>query len=103
MIVLAQSPTLDVDDLPEWIRPSSEPYAYPVPSVVVTPTAHVSSNPSDDGKTPIPVYVGMTLQDIERETIRSTLEQTKGNKAVAARILNIGRRTLFRKLKEYGL
>jgi DNA-binding NtrC family response regulator len=103
MIVLAQSSTLDVDDLPEWIRPSPEPYAYPTLPVAATPTARVRSDPGAAEKTPIPVYVGMTLQDIEREAIRSTLESTKGNKAVAARVLNIGRRTLFRKLKEYGL
>jgi len=103
MVVLAQSPTLDVDDLPEWIRASSEASETPTLPVAATPTAHVRPGSNAEGKTPIPVYVGMTLEEIEREALRATLEQTKGNKTLAAKILNIGRRTLFRKIKEYGL
>lgn len=95
MVVLAQSPTLDVDDLPEWIRPS-------VGAIEVKPVATPTA-PSAHGKVPIPVYVGMTWEEIEREAIRATLEHTQGNKAAAAKILNIARRTLFRKLKEYQL
>jgi DNA-binding NtrC family response regulator len=42
----------------------------------------------------------MTLREIERETIRLTLQQTGGNKTRAARLLGIGLRTLQRKAKE---
>ena len=34
--------------------------------------------------------------------IRRTLEMTKGNRAEAAKILEIGERTLYRKIKEYN-
>jgi DNA-binding NtrC family response regulator len=42
-----------------------------------------------------------TMADIERETILATLEQTGGRRAEAAKLLDIGLRTLQRKLKEY--
>ena len=42
------------------------------------------------------------LKTMERETIVRTLEMAKGNKSEAARRLHITRRTLHKKLKEYG-
>lgn len=47
--------------------------------------------------------VGMTVADAERELIKATLKEFKGNKAKAARTLGLGRKTLYRKLDEYGL
>ncbi len=46
---------------------------------------------------------GRSLKDLEREYIGMVLERTGGNKNKAASILGIDRRTLYRKLKEYGL
>ncbi len=46
---------------------------------------------------------GFTLRDMERELIRSTLEQTGGNKSKTAKILGVARQTLLNKIKEYGL
>lgn len=45
--------------------------------------------------------VGMTMTQIEREAIEKTLAETGGNKTEAAKILDIGVRTLYRKLDEY--
>ncbi|MCX7011433.1 MAG: sigma-54 dependent transcriptional regulator [Candidatus Sumerlaeota bacterium] len=47
--------------------------------------------------------VGSTLCDAERELIRATLRQAEGNRAQTARLLGIGRKTLYRKMEEYGL
>lgn len=44
-----------------------------------------------------------TLGDVEKEHIRLVLQAHKGQKATVARILGIDRKTLYRKLKEYGL
>jgi len=41
--------------------------------------------------------VGMTLEEIELEVIRRTLEYTQGDKAKAAKILGINQRTIYRK------
>ena len=46
-----------------------------------------------------------TLKDVqqEKERIRQALEQCGGNKKSAAKLLKIGRTTLYSKMKEYGL
>lgn len=44
-----------------------------------------------------------TLEDTERETIRRSLEKNDGRRKATARELNISERTLYRKIKEYGL
>ena len=41
--------------------------------------------------------------EIEREHIVTTLEQVRGNKAVAARLLGISRRAFYRQLERHGL
>jgi len=46
---------------------------------------------------------GMSLADAERVLIAQTLEMTGGNRKQAAKILRIGQRTLYRKVKQYGL
>jgi len=45
----------------------------------------------------------LSLQDMEHKLIAEALERYKGNRRVAARALNISERTLYRKIKEYGL
>lgn len=44
-----------------------------------------------------------TLEDTERETIRRSLERNSGRRKATARELNISERTLYRKIKEFGL
>ncbi len=46
---------------------------------------------------------GASLEQIEKRAIRETLRLTAGNREKAAKMLGIGERTLYRKLKEYGL
>jgi len=48
-------------------------------------------------------FEGMSLEDMEKELIRRTLEKVGGNKRKAASILKISERTLYRKIKEYNL
>jgi two-component system NtrC family response regulator len=43
------------------------------------------------------------LAEAEKMQIKKVIQYTKGNKAEAAHLLNIGIATLYRKLKEYGL
>lgn len=44
-----------------------------------------------------------SLEEIEKNMIRKTLERTGGNRRLAAGQLGISERTLYRKIKEYGL
>jgi len=46
---------------------------------------------------------GMSLEEMEHRLIADALERSKGNRRTAARALNISERTLYRKIKEYGL
>ncbi|NIP89005.1 MAG: sigma-54-dependent Fis family transcriptional regulator, partial [Gammaproteobacteria bacterium] len=46
---------------------------------------------------------GRTLADVERELIRRTLEYTGGNRTHSASMLDIGVRTLQRKIRTYGI
>ena len=46
---------------------------------------------------------GLSLEQIEREAIRTTLELVHGNREQAAKMLGIGERTLYRKIKDFNL
>ena len=80
MIVLADEPRIDVDNLPEYIRGSTD--------IVV------AAGPST---------AGLTMDQMERIHIINTLKLNSGNRERTAKMLGIGSRTLYRKLREYGL
>jgi DNA-binding NtrC family response regulator len=55
----------------------------------------------DDGKV---IYrPGMRMADVERAAIEAALRETGGNRRKAAEHLGIGERTLYRKIREFGL
>ena len=45
----------------------------------------------------------LPLNEMEKEAIIKALDQTRGSKRKAAKLLNISERTLYRKIKEYEL
>ncbi len=47
--------------------------------------------------------VGISIEQAEKELIRNTLKMVNGNRENAAKILGIGERTLYRKIREYDL
>ncbi len=51
----------------------------------------------------VTINPGMTMAEIEKAAIVAALRETHGNRRKAAEILDIGERTLYRKLKEYQL
>jgi len=61
------------------------------------------ARPEDESATVKSEISQESLVDLEKEHIRRVLIQTGGNRRKASRILGIGERTLYRKLKEYGL
>ncbi|MEA1945987.1 MAG: sigma-54 dependent transcriptional regulator [Thermodesulfobacteriota bacterium] len=52
---------------------------------------------------PKPVVANRPLEEVEKEAILATLEATGGNKSETARRLGINRKTLHKKLKDYGV
>jgi DNA-binding NtrC family response regulator len=75
---------------------------FPEPANVPAPGSDDSLEPTrDDG---IVVYrPGMTMEELEERAIRAVLEESGGNRRKAAEQLGIGERTLYRKIKKYGL
>jgi two-component system response regulator HydG len=61
------------------------------------PAAGVAGAASRGDGSPAP------LVEVEREHIIRTLQQVRGNKAVAARLLGISRRAFYRQLERHGL
>ncbi|MBL9141058.1 MAG: sigma-54-dependent Fis family transcriptional regulator, partial [Phycisphaerae bacterium] len=88
MVVTAQGPTLEPRDVPPEIRAADD-------------AAEGTSGAS--GVTGMGSLAGVGLDKLEKEAIRQTLAMTAGNREQAAQLLGIGERTLYRKLKEYGL
>jgi two-component system response regulator HydG len=58
------------------------------------------SSESSKGQSPAP---STDLKQVERRVIQQTLEEVGGNKSRAAKQLGISRKSLYNKLKEYGL
>ena len=52
---------------------------------------------------PVVITPGMTMAEIEKTAITSALAATKGNRRKAAEMLGIGERTMYRKLRDYGI
>lgn len=65
---------------------------------IETDRAMRSVAPSADG-----VPRGLTLREIERRAIIQALEDCRGNRSQAAKLLDIDRSTLRRKMQEYGI
>jgi two-component system response regulator HydG len=81
-VILTRGEVIDLADLPEAIREAA-----PVP-----PAAAAPAGPT------LLVPLGTPLDEVERIVIRETLRQTKGDKNLAAQILRIAPRTIYRKL-----
>ncbi|QDU33677.1 DNA-binding transcriptional response regulator [Poriferisphaera corsica] len=62
-----------------------------------------SDSSSDTTSSIINDSAGLRLDQIEKQAIRNALRINAGNREQAAKMLGIGERTLYRKLKEYGL
>jgi transcriptional regulator with PAS, ATPase and Fis domain len=78
------------------------------PAINISPLVHTSDTLShaDDDIQDTEEYVEETplsLDEVEKEMIRKALERHHGRRKNAAKDLKISERTLYRKIKEYGL
>ncbi|MEM7678367.1 MAG: sigma-54 dependent transcriptional regulator [Myxococcota bacterium] len=81
-VVLTRSEMIDGPDLP-------------------TPVQHAQATPTEikrEGRK-IMIPIGTKLDDVERVMIRETLTETQGDKSLAAQLLGIAARTIYRKLE----
>jgi len=82
---------------PELIEPDAD-----VSNEVLASTLHESRHSESGIGLQLPTeLVGKTMDAIERWAIEETLKITAGNREEAAKILDIGARTLYRKLDKY--
>ena len=82
MVVLCDAVLLDVQDIPPEIHQLRQ----------LLPGSRAPTG-----------LAGVSLNELQKQAIIDTLAKTKGNRQIAAKILGIGERTLYRKIKEYNL
>jgi two-component system, NtrC family, response regulator AtoC len=80
-VALTRFDELTVDDLPEKIR---------------------DYRSADAGIPGVGMHEILTMDEVERRYITRVLKQLDGNKTVAAELLGVDRRTLYRKLERWG-
>ncbi|MDA1193970.1 MAG: sigma-54 dependent transcriptional regulator [Planctomycetota bacterium] len=80
MVLLARGPTIGPDAVPPYVRPAA-------------------------GDTPdiLKSLSGLPMEDVERALITNTLRDVSGNRERASQLLGISARTLYRKIKAFGL
>ncbi|HSI88991.1 MAG TPA: sigma 54-interacting transcriptional regulator [Pyrinomonadaceae bacterium] len=93
-VIIASGRQIELEDLPEAIGRSA-----------FTANAHVKDEraraAADGREFGLDIALPASMEEIERVVIEATLDYTEGDKSKAARLLDIGRKTLYRKLEQY--
>lgn len=105
-VSFADAPSVAVPLVPETLDAS----VVPAPGVGGASVSSSSSGVSSVVSGPAPLdsarslksLVGVSLEDLERVFILETLRSTGGNREETAKILGLGERTLYRRLKEFA-
>jgi len=93
-VIISSGRQIELDDLPEAIsRSASESFAHA--------RLERAAAAGEGRSIGIDVELPATMDEIEKLVIEATLDYTDGDKSQAARLLNIGRKTLYRKLELY--
>ena len=82
IVVLSRGDIIEKDDIPMYI---------------------VESNSENNTNEEYPLDLNQAISKLEVKTIKKALEMTNGNKAKAAKILNIPRTTLYYKMEQYNI
>lgn len=95
-VIIASGRQIELDDLPEAIsKKAFESHAQ---------ARHERTKAASEGRSiNLEVDFPATMEEIEKQAIEMALDYTAGDKSRAARLLNIGRKTLYRKLEEYQI
>jgi DNA-binding NtrC family response regulator len=108
MVAINSGPLLHEADLPSHLQN----HLIQKKSQYLTAAAGAAGSPAGSGQRPESSSLAPTpeivpgivpLVELERRAIVNALEYTRGDRAIAAHLLGIGRTTLYRKIKEYSL
>jgi two-component system response regulator HydG len=95
-VIIASGRQIELDDLPEAVSKRT-----------VEERSHIRGErvraASEGRAASLDVDIPSTMDEVERQVIEATLDYTGGDKTRAAKTLGIGRKTLYRKLEQYGL
>ncbi len=93
-VIIASGRQIELDDLPDAIsRRAAEAFAHA--------RQERAAAASEGRGVGIEIELPSAMDEIEKQVIAATLDYTDGDKSRAARLLNIGRKTLYRKLELY--
>jgi DNA-binding NtrC family response regulator len=93
-VIIASGRQIEIEDLPEAINKKVQEFRENARRDRI-----LSATNGDSVK--IEFEVPTSIDEIERQTIAATLDFTHGDKSRAAKLLGIGRKTLYRKLEQY--
>lgn len=103
MVAINSGPLLHVGDLPSMLQNHliAKRSQNLGATAELSPAKPGSESYAHDHRSAPPAVV--PLSQLEKQAIIDALKYTKGDRAIAAHLLGIGRTTLYRKLKEYQL
>ncbi len=95
-VIIASGRQIELSDLPDAIgRRVTEAHAY---------ARQERAAAAGDGRSiALDITLPSAMDEIEKQVIMATLDYTAGDKSRAARLLGIGRKTLYRKIDEYEI
>jgi two-component system response regulator AtoC len=97
LVVLTEKSSIDADEVRRELLP-------PVTFATQSPmTSGMQGPPSAQGPASSIQPLDETMRVAERNAIERALRHAKGNRTLAARLLGVGRATLYVKLEEHGL
>jgi DNA-binding NtrC family response regulator len=96
MVAVNPGPQLYLRDLPSTVLNRTSP----PPILELANAIGASVSPASPVQIDGPI---VPLEELERREILRAIQVTKGDRTVAASLLGIGRTTLYRKLKQYGI
>ncbi len=92
-VIIASGRQIELDDLPETISKRSLEVSMQI--------RHERAKASGEGRSiALEIELPASMDEIEKMVIDATLDYTEGDKSRASRLLNIGRKTLYRKLEQ---
>jgi transcriptional regulator with GAF, ATPase, and Fis domain len=93
-VIIASGRQIELDDLPEAISHK----AFEIHAQAKQERLRAASEGNSIG---IEIELPTAMNEVEKQVIQATLDYTGGDKSRASRLLNIGRKTLYRKLEQY--